>query len=87
MRSPVSDTRCRRCLLRELAEGQELYESVKAYRAELPEDVRTTDAAFEARLERCRSCPYLNNATCMQCGCFVEIRAAKRDIHCPMGSW
>ena len=83
----MSDTRCRRCLLRELAEGQELYESVKAYRAELPEDVRTTDAAFEARLEHCRSCPYLNNATCMQCGCFVEIRAAKRDIHCPMGSW
>lgn len=83
----MSDTRCRRCLLRELAEGQALYESVRAYRAELSEDVRTTDTQFEARLDQCRACRHLQNATCMQCGCYVEIRAAKRDIHCPMGNW
>lgn len=83
----MSDTRCRRCLLRELAEGRELYESVKAYRNELSEDVRAADAEFESRLDSCRACKYLQNATCMQCGCYVEIRAAKKDIHCPMGSW
>ena len=83
----MSETKCRRCLLRELAEGRELYEAVIAYRAELSDDERTADGEFNGRLEKCGSCQYLNNATCMQCGCFVEIRAAKRDIHCPMGSW
>ncbi len=83
----MSDTRCRRCLLRELAEGAALYESVKAYRQELSEDTRTPDGEFEARLDLCRACRYLQNATCMQCGCYVEIRAAKKDIHCPMEKW
>ena len=83
----MAENRCRRCLLRELEAGQELYASVKAYREALSPDQRTPDGAFEARLETCRACPYLNNATCMQCGCFVEIRAARRDIQCPMGRW
>ena len=83
----MSETKCRRCLLRELAEGKELYEELRTYRAELPVEVRTADGEFERRLDMCRSCRYLQNATCMQCGCFVEFRAAKRDIHCPMGSW
>ena len=83
----MSEVKCRRCLLSELAQGRELYESVRAYRAELPPEERTEDREFEARLRECRECGYLANATCMQCGCFVEIRAAKRDIHCPINNW
>lgn len=41
----------------------------------------------ERRLEGCKSCDELQNGTCMQCGCYVEIRAARLDMHCPMKQW
>ena len=46
--------------------------------------VRTPDAEYTARLEHCRTCPSLNAGTCMQCGCYVEMRAARTDMHCPL---
>ena len=49
-----------------------------------PRRVRTPDAEYAARLEHCRACPSLNAGTCMQCGCYVEMRAARTDMHCPL---
>ncbi len=83
----MSDTRCRRCLLRELEAGAQLYESVRAYRAELPAAERTEDGEYARRLALCLDCRHLKNATCVQCGCFVELRAAKSAVRCPMGRW
>ena len=54
----------------------------------MPRRVRTPDAEYTARLEHCRTCPSLNAGTCMQCGCYVEMRAARLDMHCPKeGQW
>lgn len=83
----MSGQKCRRCLLRELEQGQELYEAIKARREKLPPEERASDEAYEARLALCRQCQELQNATCMQCGCYVESRAAKQRMYCPLGRW
>ena len=81
--------RCRRCLLQDMADENDYYASVVRYRATMPRRVRTPDAEYAARLEHCRACPSLNAGTCMQCGCYVEMRAARTDMHCPLdnASW
>ncbi|MDD4849760.1 MAG: DUF6171 family protein [Gemmiger sp.] len=79
--------RCRQCLLREMTNENDYYESVKRYRATLPPKKRTPDEIYEARLARCKSCSALENGTCRECGCYVEMRAARQDIHCPVERW
>lgn len=48
---------------------------------------RVSEQEYEARLSRCRECRYLQSGTCMQCGCYVEVRGAQRKGTCPMGLW
>ena len=67
-----------------MADENDYYASVVRYRATMPRRVRTPDAEYTARLEHCRTCPSLNAGTCMQCGCYVEMRAARTDMHCPL---
>lgn len=39
---------------------------------------------YEYRLSRCRECRYLElGATCLQCGCIVQVRAKLADASCP----
>lgn len=76
--------RCRRCLLEDMADENDYYKSVLRYRATMPKKLRTPDGAYAARLEFCRACESLQNGTCMQCGCYVEMRAARIDMHCPL---
>lgn len=75
--------RCRRCLLREMTGKNSYYESVKFYRETLPPKKRTPDDVYETRLQACKNCENLEAGTCMQCGCYVEMRAARADMHCP----
>lgn len=75
--------RCRRCLLRDMTDENDYYQSVLFYRSTMPKKKRTPDDEFEARLTACRECDSLENGTCRQCGCFVEMRAARVDMHCP----
>ena len=75
---------CRRCLLSEMTDENDYYESVKKYRASMPAKKRTPDAAYEERVQSCRGCGFLDRGTCMQCGCYVEMRAARIDMHCPL---
>ncbi len=76
------DRVCRRCLMKEL--GMEEYlESVRLCRERMPPRERTPDKEYQARLAACRECVQLVNATCQLCGCYVEIRAAKRSARCP----
>lgn len=73
---------CRQCLLRELAESDVL-RSVNDCRSRLEPDIRASDALYERRLDRCKSCEHLNVGTCLLCGCYVELRAAMRRADCP----
>lgn len=79
----ASAERCRRCLLRDMMDENDYYQSVVFYRATMPKKKRTPDREYEARVAVCRECGSLENGTCRLCGCFVEMRAARIDIHCP----
>lgn len=76
---------CRRCLLREL-DGS-YFASIYKYIEAIPEEQKTSRDWYALRLEKCKSCEYLQNGMCAQCGCFVEVRAAKRGQRCPMDVW
>ena len=41
------------------------------------------EAEYRRRLALCKGCGELANGICAQCGCFVELRAAKRQNRCP----
>lgn len=84
MTAPAEGTPfCRRCLLAEFAEGKKLYELIRDYIAAIPEEQRAEEAVYRARLDACRRCDWLANGMCRQCGCYVEVRAAKAGQRCP----
>lgn len=78
---------CRRCLLSEIADKAASYQSVVQHIERIPERLRASQKMYEQRLRTCKTCSELNEGTCMQCGCYVEMRAATKNIHCPMRCW
>lgn len=81
----MTETLCRRCLLRDLAEAN--MDEVVHFYERLSPQYRVSQAEYEARLTRCRQCSYLQTGTCMQCGCYVEVRAAQQKTKCPLRYW
>lgn len=76
---------CRRCLLKDL--DGEYFRSVYQYIKSLPQEQRASGGSYARRLALCRGCESLQNGMCAHCGCFVEVRAAKRRQSCPVGKW
>lgn len=66
-----------------------LAEIIRDRIAAMPEEQRADDAVMSSRLGVCRACYHLMNGTCALCGCYVELRAAKRVQSCPdvPGRW
>lgn len=81
----MTGPRCKRCLLREL--DGEYFKSVYQYIENLPAGQKASPGEYARRLELCRVCGDLRNGMCAQCGCFVEVRAAKGQLACPIGRW
>ncbi len=79
--------RCRRCFLYEMDGQETYYQSIVRLRQAMPASEKADDAEYARRLSVCRECPYLDNATCMQCGCYAEVRALKRAARCPAKRW
>lgn len=72
---------CKRCLLSEIDIKGE-YKNVFEYIALIPEDRKAEKSEYEHRLAICKSCNELTNGMCAKCGCFVEVRAAKKEMYC-----
>ena len=77
---------CKRCLLYESAEG-DILESIKTRLEKLSVDEKSSDDAYNCRLELCKNCDNLISGTCLKCGCYVEFRAAFKNKKCPDGKW
>ncbi|MBE0601556.1 MAG: hypothetical protein IH607_07180 [Firmicutes bacterium] len=75
---------CRRCLLEDMDGEQALYALVQSRIAQLAASEKTSGAAYRHRLSLCKACDQLRGGTCGQCGCYVELRAIKRGMHCPL---
>lgn len=74
---------CKRCLLRDTLDKEEYERTVARVWRAMKESVRTPQPLYEERLALCSACDQLQNGTCMLCGCMVEMRAMRRDAHCP----
>lgn len=82
MADPAPRKQCR-CLLRDAGEA-EMAASIAEYVAMLDDAVRASEADYRARLAICEGCEQLLSGTCRLCGCYVETRAAKKGLSCPM---
>lgn len=77
---------CRRCLLRDLAERDSI-EMLEKYKNAIRSEDRAAESVYASRLATCRECDRLNAGTCLSCGCYVELRAASKEAHCPKKKW
>ena len=73
---------CKKCFFAEF-DPEGIYNEISQLIATLPEEKRTDETEYRRRLEICGKCGFLGEGTCGKCGCFVELRAAKKDMHCP----
>lgn len=72
-----------RCLLFEAGQA-DMARTIAEYVAGLDESVRVSETDYRARLAICQDCDQLFSGTCRLCGCYVETRAAKKGMSCPM---
>ena len=75
-------TFCKKCLLSEI-DKDKYYANMYEYIALLPVDIKTEESEYQRRLQLCKRCDSLVNGMCKRCGCFVEVRAAKKNNNCP----
>ena len=73
---------CKRCLLRESAEN-DTFENIRGRIDRLRTEEKSDEELYERRLNACRECDHLISGICMKCGCYVEFRAAFRQMKCP----
>ena len=74
-----------RCLIGEMPDEAELAKIIRERIDGIPEEERTPEREYAFRLSVCRECGSLNRGTCAKCGCYVEIRAARKWQCCPEG--
>ncbi len=80
------NVRCKKCLLADIDAGEEL-EKIKHLISIMPAKEKASEAEYKDRLEACKECEKLIEATCILCGCYVELRAAKKKNTCPAKKW
>ena len=78
---------CKKCLIRQMQEEEDLYQVIKAHLEQMAPDSKVPPQEYERRLELCEACELLLTGMCRSCGCYVEIRAAKKVMCCPDGKW
>ena len=80
-------TKCKKCLIREMAQQQDLWKTLQRMIEDLPMEDRTPEAEREERLGICKQCERLLEGMCTACGCYVELRTATRSQECPYEKW
>ena len=78
---------CKRCLLFEMAGKDDVIAQVEKTKQLLKDDERSSEEEYKRRLDLCKECDKLIDATCLKCGCYVEIRALSKGAHCPGKKW
>lgn len=77
---------CKKCILEKI-DPLGVLNSVRERVSLLSDDEKVSDEVYVSRLEICSKCDKLSLGTCAECGCFVEYRAAKNDLKCPINRW
>ncbi len=74
---------CVKCLIRELPDEKDLHKAIQELLEQMDPCEKADSTLYEKRLSACGECPYLSRGTCGKCGCYVELRCAKRRLSCP----
>jgi len=82
----MNDKKCKICLLRDI-NPEEYQTKIKRIIDLMKEQEKASEQTYQLRLDECVSCHYLKDGFCMACGCYVELRAIKRDGNCPYDKW
>lgn len=73
---------CKRCLLKDF-DREAYFQTVQEYLDSLVPEDKADSGLYQQRLNICTQCEKLVNGMCRVCGCFVEVRAAKKAQYCP----
>jgi hypothetical protein len=74
---------CRICDSLSLSE-EGVKKIIEEYISLLDEDECVTRQVYNERLDACSACPGLiSSAVCRYCGCFILVRAKRKDKGCP----
>ena len=73
---------CRKCLIEDM-DTDEFFNRLNDYIKNYPEEKRADEVTYKNRLDICKSCRYLINKKNKKCGCYVELRALKKNMYCP----
>ncbi len=73
---------CKKCLLLEAGEAA-AHDGVIDYLKSLDKNSLAEENEYNRRLNFCRKCDFLISGMCYKCGCYVEVRAAVKNQHCP----
>jgi len=76
---------CKKCLIGQQAE--EYLQLIEKNREATPEKLRASEEVFDRRVAICEECEKRSGPTCMACGCYVELRALRKDGRCPYRKW
>lgn len=76
---------CKKCLIG--VQAEDYLQLIEKNRAAVSSKDRTPDDMYSARIAKCEACDYLSGPTCRACGCYVELRAMRRSVHCPYKKW
>jgi len=80
----VTKIECRRCSDEDIALFEQVMAQMPEYIKAVGENIKVADEEYRARLEHCYECEGLAGGTmCRYCGCFVQMRAIKKHMHCP----
>ena len=77
---------CRQCeILSELPKDVTSY-AKKLYDL-LPKKERADEGLMQDRISVCKECERREMSTCLECGCYIEIRVMKKASRCPKRKW
>ena len=74
---------CRRSRQEDMPDEAALAQNIRELVELLAPEKRASGEETARRLAHCRRCDQLQNGLCRLCGCYVELRAAKRHMGCP----
>lgn len=73
---------CRLCTAFE-QEGEVLMEQIQKYLCSISDELKVEEELYHKRLEKCDTCEAMHGGLCKYCGCFVVVRAIKKQLSCP----
>ena len=66
---------------------EDTFKTIIKHIKKLSSGEKASDAEYARRLGICKECEFLEEGTCLKCGCYPEFKAAFNIQKCPMKKW